>query len=69
MKLLLLSLSLFLFAPSSSTDNVYICLSKTASKYHYSESCRGLNNCTHTISKVTFETAKEKGYTLCGWED
>ncbi len=67
MKILLLSV-LFLFSSAEKSD-VYICVSKTAHKYHYSKSCRGLNNCTHTISQVSLKDAQNKGYTLCGWED
>jgi hypothetical protein len=50
-------------------SDVYICVSKTASKYHFSQNCKGLSRCTHTISKVTVKDAKSKGYSLCGWED
>ena len=50
-------------------SDVYICISKTASKYHYSKNCKGLNRCTHTISKVSKSDAKSRGYSLCGWED
>lgn len=39
----------------------YWCNSSTAKKYHGSESCRGLNNCTHGVvsgaSKPTGRTA------------
>jgi hypothetical protein len=56
--------------PVAATDKeVYICDSKSATKYHFSENCRGLNNCKHTIVKVTLSKAKSSGRTLCGWED
>ncbi|PKH69146.1 hypothetical protein CXF59_01130 [Flavobacterium sp. ALD4] len=50
-------------------SDIYICVSNTASKYHYSQNCRGLIRCTHTISKVSLTNAKSRGYSLCGWED
>lgn len=53
---------------SSSSDYVYICVSKTAEKYHFTEDCRGIKKCTHTIEKVTITQAKGKGYSLCGFE-
>lgn len=67
MKILLFSLLLF-FSIVNDKGNVYICVSKTAHKYHYREDCRGLNNCKHTISKVSLKEAKNAGYTICGWE-
>ncbi|WP_291131011.1 hypothetical protein [Flavobacterium sp. UBA7682] len=50
-------------------DNVYICNSKGAKKYHLKEFCRGLSACKHEVIKVTLKQAKEKGLDLCGWED
>lgn len=49
--------------------SVYICGSTGAKKYHYTESCRGLNACKHQIVKVSLNKAQEYGLTLCGWED
>lgn len=70
MKILVASFLILLFNTRQTSSDVYICVSKTASKYHYSKSCRGLSACTHTISKVTLNDAKNKGYkSLCGWED
>jgi hypothetical protein len=54
---------------TSKVDKVYICDSKNATKYHYSETCRGLNACKHEIVKVTLKKAKDRGLGLCGWED
>lgn len=52
------------------TTSVYICNSKTAKKYHYSKTCRGLNACSHDIKSVSLSDAKSKyKRTLCGWED
>lgn len=50
-------------------DDVYVCDSEGGKKYHYTKNCRGLSNCEHTIIKVTLSEAKERGKTLCGWED
>ncbi len=50
-------------------DDVYICNSKGAKKYHLKEFCRGLSACKHEVVKVTLKEAKEKGLELCGWED
>lgn len=50
---------------SNQTSDVYICVSPNAKKYHFSKSCRGLQKCTHTISKVTKSEAVNKGYTVC----
>ncbi len=50
-------------------ENVYICQSKGATKYHYKETCRGLNACKHQIVKKSLSDAKDLGLTLCGWED
>ena len=72
MKTLLLSfVASMLMAASSSTtsDTVYLCNGKSSKKYHLKEDCRGLNNCSTKIEKTTLKVAKEKGRTLCGFED
>jgi hypothetical protein len=51
------------------TKNVYICGAKGAKKYHYSETCRGLNACKHEIVKKSLKEAQNLGLELCGWED
>lgn len=53
----------------NTTDNVYICNSKGAKKYHLKEFCRGLSACKHEVIKVTLKEAEAKGLGLCGWED
>jgi len=59
-----------LLAKSPQTTYVYVCVSETAKKYHYSKNCRGLNACTHEVRKVSITDAKKKySRTLCGWED
>lgn len=47
---------------------VYICNNKKADKYHNSPTCRGLSNCQFKIVKISAQTAKKKGMTLCAWE-
>jgi len=64
---ILLLFSLMSFYKNGST--VFICGSTGANKYHYSNTCRGLNACKHTIVEVSREKAKLLGLTLCGWED
>ena len=68
-KLILLSFILLLTSFNSVESDVYICGAKGAKRYHFSKSCRGLNNCKHEIKKVTLKEAKNFGLTLCGWED
>jgi hypothetical protein len=71
MKLILLSLvASFTFATSSSpSSSVYICNGPASKKYHLKEDCRGLDRCSTKIEKVTLEQAKEKGRTICGYEN
>lgn len=69
MKIFLLSISMLFFNFSTDSTEVYICVSKTATKYHLSESCKGLSRYTHVVKKVTLKEANKIGYTLCGWED
>lgn len=61
-------LLLLVFLTSFTESNVYICKSKGAKKYHYSETCRGLNNCKHEVVKVKLKEAQDLGLGLCGWE-
>lgn len=58
-----------LFLTSSQNNDVYVCVSKTAHKYHFTKSCRGLRACTHEIVKKSLKEAQGLGYTLCGYED
>lgn len=70
MKILLVSIILILFGVSNNEKEVYICVSKTATKYHLTGNCKGLAECTHTIKKVTLKKANELGYkNLCGYEN
>lgn len=58
------------FAMSPSThqqETVYICDSKSATKYHSEEDCRGLNNCKADIISIDKKDAIKKGREECGW--
>lgn len=68
-KVLLLMVFIALTSFVEVADNVYICNSKGAKKYHLKEFCRGLSACKHEVLKVTLKEAKEKGLDLCGWEN
>ena len=57
-----------LFSFKNVDSTVYVCESKSAKKYHLSETCRGLNPCKHKIVKTTQSKARDMGLTLCGWE-
>lgn len=48
------------------SKTVYI--TKTGTKYHYNKNCRGLSN-ANAIYTSTLTEAKNKGLTLCGYED
>jgi hypothetical protein len=69
MKLFYLVLFFCQIVYNFSDSNVYICGTKGAKKYHFSENCRGLNACKHEIIKTSQSEAKGFGLTLCGWED
>lgn len=68
MKFLFFALMLLSLNVNPSNSDVYICVSKTATKYHLSESCKGLSRCTHQVKKISKAEAKKLGYNLCGWE-
>lgn len=53
---------------STDANDVYICKSAGAKRYHYDESCRGLKRCKHKIEKVSVKTAEGYGLTVCGYE-
>lgn len=48
-------------------QTVYIA-TNSGSKYHFSQSCRGLSRSKSTAS-ISLSEAQAQGYTLCGWED
>jgi hypothetical protein len=47
---------------------VYICDSRTASKYHKSAFCGHLKTCKSQIMKISLKEAQDRGRTLCGHE-
>jgi hypothetical protein len=66
-KILLLLFTTFLLSFTAGND-VYICKSANAKRYHPDPDCRGLKNCTHEIVKVSLSEAQNQGKTLCGYE-
>lgn len=68
-KILCILIFTSLFAFTEVDTDVYICNSKSSKKYHFKETCRGLNACKHEIIKISLKEAKEKGLEICGWED
>lgn len=55
---------------NSGQNQVYICKSNSAKRYHLEKSCRGLNACSHDIILVSLAAAKGTYQrTLCKWED
>lgn len=70
MKKLLLVLVVFSFLSfKNSEKNVFICDSGGAKRYHYTETCRGLQACKHTLIKSTESKALASGLTLYKWEE
>lgn len=49
----------------SALEKVYVCKSASATRYHDSEECWGLNQCKSRIEKVSVEEAEDMGYTPC----
>lgn len=68
-KVIVFVLFYFLTSFNTLSREVFICGSNGAKKYHFSETCRGLNACKHEIKKMALQDAKEIGLELCGWED
>jgi hypothetical protein len=48
---------------------VYICLGPNSVRYHLTNNCRGLQNCSTELKTVTIEEARKLGRSLCGFED
>lgn len=69
MKKLLLLAAFALLTSFYSESDVYLCNTKGGKKYHFKKDCQGLRNCQGEIIKVTLTEAKEKGKTICGYED
>ncbi len=63
-------LIILLIASSPATkysNTVYVCGNKSL-KYHLTLQCRGLSSCKQRIVKMTLESAKKSGRTICNWE-
>jgi hypothetical protein len=69
MKLIAILFFFCLSANSITDTKVYVCGSAGAKKYHYNESCRGLNACKDQTVKISLKQAQDNGLALCGWED
>ena len=69
MKKLLLLATFILLTSFNTEKDVYLCNTKGGKKYHFTKDCRGLGSCKGEIIKVTLTEAKEKGKTVCGYED
>ena len=59
---LLLLISVLL---SSCSDSVYVCMGSFSRRYHKTESCDGLRNCSGRIEKVSKEEAESMYRTPC----
>lgn len=44
------------------SELVYICNSMYATKYHYNDTCEGLENCTHGLEQISKQEAEENGF-------
>ena len=44
---------------------VFVCLSKTARKYHKYENCRGLLKCTHEVKKLSMSDVDTLRFSAC----
>lgn len=50
---------------TSESDTVYICIGPYAERYHSSDTCVGLDNCSSDIFAVTLKEAVDSGRTPC----
>ena len=57
------------FAAYQPETYVYVCNGPSSKRYHYSQNCRGLRNCSTDLERTTIAEARRRGRTLCGWED
>jgi len=49
-------------------EDVFICKSTAAKRYHLNQSCRGLKRCKREIVELNLINAENRGLTLCGYE-
>lgn len=47
------------------TTYVYVCTGPSATRYHRTPDCSGLNRCSREIKKITLAEAEKKGRTAC----
>lgn len=50
------------------TPKVYICNSKSSTKYHLKSDCRGLSDCSYRIIETTLNSVVNSNRTICKWE-
>lgn len=50
---------------NTETEYVYICNGPKSTKYHSKDNCRGLNNCSTKVTKISKEDAVKKGRIAC----
>ena len=66
MKKLLYIFFVALFTGYSSVESdVYVCKGGSSKRYHKSEKCRGLSNCSTKIYKISKAEAKKMNRTPC----
>lgn len=68
MKTLLFVCCFLSAARCMNSQEVYICSSKYARKYHLKPNCRGLSDCQYRIVKTTLDSAENNHKALCNWE-
>jgi len=44
---------------------VYVCLGRSAKRYHSVRDCKGLSRCSREVCEVTVEDAEDNGKTPC----
>lgn len=69
MRTIVLALTLMLGAMMPSqvqeSEQVYICTGPSATTYHSTDECRGLNRCSREIKMVSIDKAKKMGRRPC----
>lgn len=53
--------------PTDKETIVYVCTGPYARKFHFTQDCDGLQNCSGFIMEMTLEKAESKGYRYCHW--
>lgn len=66
MKSLFLLFLLFMQPALTQSDGVYLCTGPQSKRYHCRSTCRGLNNCSEDIVRVSLAKARSMGRTQCG---